>query len=163
MHALVGVREGLLYWTLKPRGFCVEAQAELAHSQPGMPHGSWHKCRTFCSRITTYLPHAMVCVSQYTDFHIAKSPLLGNTACGVSLGGWEPLQSLGKGWGGHRPRWPSASPGRCSGLRAEEKRDSEQLGCGAGGISCSNPGHVASRSPAVLPAAVGLSATSGTS
>lgn len=58
--------------------------------------------------------------------------------------------------------WPSASPGQCSGLRAEEKRDGEQLGCGAGGISCSNLGHVASRSPAVLPAAVGLSATSGT-
>lgn len=73
------------------------------------------------------------------------------------------------------PGWPGAAPvpregvGGCQAvgmgmvLEAEGQREEtwRATGCGAGGINCPNPGHVASCSPAALPAAVGHSATSG--
>lgn len=57
----------------------------------------------------TYLPCAMVYVSQYMYFGFAKSVLLGDTVRGVFPGVWEQLQSRGKGrvavrTGSHRHR-----------------------------------------------------------
>lgn len=114
----------------------------------------------------------MAYISRYTDFHIAKSPLLCGAPCvgqpvvrgccgrpGAAPARWEGAGGLSGCWDG------AGAPGRGPKEKRREERKREEpwraAGCRAGGISCPNPGHVARRSPAALPASVGHSAPSG--
>lgn len=67
----------------------------------------------------TYLPCAMVYVSQYMYFGFAKSVLLEDTVRGCVPGCLEAAPVPREGKGGCQDRQPPASPGLCLGLRAE--------------------------------------------